>query len=119
MAKMCLLLLNKGKWGRKQIIPADWVEAMSARHIDCAPAGIRIEDAERITGVPDAKSDWRQGYCYQMWRCVPEGCFRADGAGGQYILVLPPKNAVVILTSWTGDLQRELDFVWQFIYPNL
>ena len=118
MAKMGLLLLQKGKWGRKQLIPAKWVEAMSAKHIDCAPAGIRIEDAEKVCGIPADVNDWRQGYCYQMWRGT-HGSFRADGAGGQYIMVLPDKNAVVILTSWTGNLQRELDFIWEFIYPNL
>jgi CubicO group peptidase (beta-lactamase class C family) len=119
MAKMGQLLLQKGKWGRKQLIPAKWVEAMSEKHIDCAPAQVRIEDSERVTGVPDAQNDWRQGYGYQVWRCKTPGCYRADGAGGQYILVLPPKNAVVVMTSWTGNLQRELDFVWEYIYPNL
>ena len=31
-----------------------------------------------------------QGYGYQMWRCRP-GCFRADGARGQYIIVVPAR----------------------------
>ena len=119
MAKMGLLLLQNGKLGRKQLIPAKWVEAMSSKHIECAPAGVRIEEAEEVCGIPAEINDWRQGYCYQMWRCVPEGSFRADGAGGQFILVLPSKSAVVIMTSWTGNLQRELDLVWEYIYPNL
>lgn len=118
MAKMGQLLLQKGKWGRKQLVPAEWVDAMTAKHIECAPAGIRIEDAERVSGIPAEVNDWRQGYCYQMWRCT-HGGVRADGAGGQYIMVLPDKNAVVIITSWSGNLQRELDFIWKFIYPNL
>ncbi|MCR4909909.1 MAG: beta-lactamase family protein [Bacteroidales bacterium] len=118
MARMGQLLLQKGKWGRKQLIPAEWVEAMSAKHVECAPAGVRIEDSEKVTGVPDELNDWRQGYCYQMWRGT-HGSFRADGAGGQYILLMPDKNAVVILTSWSSDLQRELNFVWKYIYANL
>ena len=79
---------------------------------------IRIKDAERICGIPAEVNDWRQGYCYQMWRGT-HNTVRADGAGGQYILLVPDKNAVVILTSWSSDLQRELDFIWKFIYPNL
>ena len=118
MAKMGQLLLQKGKWGRKQLIPAEWVDAMTAKHVECAPAGIRIKDAERICGIPAEVNDWRQGYCYQMWRGT-HNTVRADGAGGQYILLVPDKNAVVILTSWSSDLQRELDFIWKFIYPNL
>ncbi|MBP5571352.1 MAG: serine hydrolase [Bacteroidales bacterium] len=118
MAKMGQLILQKGKWGRKQLIPAKWVEEMSAKHIECAPAGIRIEDAERVCGIPAELNDWRQGYCYQMWRGT-HGSFRADGAGGQYIMVLPDKNAVIIMTSWTGDLQHQMDLVWKYIYANL
>lgn len=118
MAKMGQLILQKGKWGRKQLIPAKWVEEMSAKHIECAPAGIRIEDAERVCGIPAELNDWRQGYCYQMWRGT-HGSFRADGAGGQYIMVLPEKNAVIIMTSWTGDLQHQMNLVWKLIYPNL
>lgn len=118
MAKMGQLILQKGKWGRKQLIPAKWVEAMSAKHVECAPAGIRIEDAERVCGIPAELNDWRQGYCYQMWRGT-HGSFRADGAGGQYIMVLSDKNAVIIMTSWTGDLQHQMDLVWKLIYPNL
>ncbi len=118
MAKMGQLILQKGKWGRKQLIPAKWVEAMSAKHVECAPAGIRIEDAERVCGIPAELNDWRQGYCYQMWRGT-HNSFRADGAGGQYIMVLPDKNAVIIMTSWTGDLQHQMNLVWKLIYPNL
>lgn len=118
MARMGQLLLQKGKWGRKQLIPADWVEPMSAKHIDCAPAGIRIEDAERLCGIPAEVNDWRQGYCYQMWRGT-HGSYRADGAGGQYIMVLPEKNAVIIMTSWTGSLQNQMNKVWELIYPRL
>ena len=118
MARMGQLLLQKGRWGRKQLIPSDWVEAMSSKHIDCAPAGVRIEDAERICGIPNEINDWCQGYCYQMWRGT-HGSYRADGAGGQYILVLPEKNAVIIMTSWTGNLQNQMNLVWKLIYPNL
>ena len=47
------------------------------------------------------------------------GCFRADGARGQYIIVVPDKNAVVAITSDVGDLQGELNLVWEHILPIL
>lgn len=118
MAKMGLLLLNEGKWNGRQLIPASWVKAMGEKHIESTPANVRMEDSEKVSGRPDAVNDWRQGYGYQTWRNVPEG-FRADGAGGQFILVLPSKRAVVVMTAWLGDAQRQLDLVWKYIYPNL
>jgi NAD(P)-dependent dehydrogenase (short-subunit alcohol dehydrogenase family) len=79
--------------------------------------GTRIEQAEE-RGMTKETSDWMQGYGYQMWRCRP-GCFRADGARGQYIIVVPDKNAVIAITSDNGDLQGELDLVWERILPVL
>ena len=57
--------------------------------------GTRIEQAAE-RGMTKETSDWMQGYGYQMWRCRP-GCFRADGARGQYIIVVPDKNAVIAI----------------------
>jgi len=45
--------------------------------------------------------------------------FRADGAYGQFILVLPEKNAVVVLTAQRADTQKELWFFWDYLYPAL
>lgn len=118
MAKMGLLLLHEGNWKGRQLIPASWVKAMGTKHVESTPANVRIEDSERICGRPDALNDWRQGYGYQTWLNVPEG-FRADGAGGQFILVLPEKKAVVVLTAWLSDAQKELDLIWNHIYPYL
>ena len=116
MAKFGQLLLQKGKWYGRQLIPAEWVEEMGKAHIECAPAQMSPEEADAL--LPPSENDWRQGYGYQTWRNKVEG-FRADGAGGQNIIVLPQKNAVVITTAWTSNAQRELDFVWNYIYPFL
>lgn len=118
MARMGLLLLHEGRWEGKQIVPAEWVRAMGAKHVESTPANTRMEDSEKISGRPDTENDWRQGYGYQTWRNVPGG-FRADGAGGQFILVLPEKNAVVVMTAWLINAQRQLDLIWEHIYPNL
>ena len=47
------------------------------------------------------------------------GCFRADGARGQYIIVVPDKNAVIAITSNVEDLQGELNLVWNHVLPVL
>lgn len=117
LAKMGQLLLQKGEWNGKQIIPADWVEEMSKKQVESVNPGTRMEQAAE-RGMTVETSDWMQGYGYQMWRCRP-GCFRADGANGQYIIVIPEKNAVIAITSNVQDLQKELNLVWDNILPVL
>ena len=117
LAKMGQLLLQNGEWNGQQIIPAEWVAEMSKKQVEGVNPGTRMEDAA-AKGMTPETSDWMQGYGYQMWRCRP-GCFRADGARGQYIIVVPDKNAVIAITSDNGDLQGELNLVWERILPVL
>ena len=117
LAKMGQLLLQKGKWNGKQLVPAKWVAEMSKKQVESINPGTRIEQAAE-RGMTKETSDWMQGYGYQMWRCRP-GCFRADGARGQYIIVLPDKDAVIAITSDVEDLQGELNLVWNHILPVL
>jgi hypothetical protein len=63
-----------------------------------------------------AGNDWLQGYAYQMWRSRHHS-FRADGAYGQFILVLPDQDAVIAITAETPDMQAELNLVWQHLLP--
>ena len=46
-----------------------------------------------------AQSPWiydnRVGYGYQIWMCRPEGSYRADGAFGQFCIVIPSEQLIV------------------------
>ena len=117
LAKMGQLLLQKGEWNGQQLIPAEWVAEMSKKQVESINPGTRMEEAEG-KGMTKETSDWMQGYGYQMWRCRP-GCFRADGARGQYIIVIPERHAVIAITSDVEDLQGELNLVWERILPIL
>lgn len=117
LAKMGLMILQKGKFNGKQVVPADWIEAASAAQVPCVPAGMNSDDADKLRKVAKT-SDWLQGYGYQMWRSRYNS-FRADGANGQYILVIPEKNAVVVTTANIQDMQSELNLIWKHIYPAL
>ena len=117
LAKMGQLLLQKGEWNGKQIIPAEWVSEMSKKQVESINPGTRMEQAAE-RGLTKENSDWMQGYGYQMWICRP-ACFRADGARGQYIIVCPEKNAVIAITSNVENLQGELNLVWENILPVL
>ena len=127
MARMGLCLLNGGKFCGKQVIPADWVAQMSARQVSCVGAGMNEMQVKAIQEDPShpahnyfipENSDWLQGYGYQMWRCR-HNAFRADGAVGQYIIVIPDKDAVVVTTANVPNMQLEINFIWDYILPAL
>jgi CubicO group peptidase (beta-lactamase class C family)/predicted glycoside hydrolase/deacetylase ChbG (UPF0249 family) len=107
MAKFGQLFLQKGKWKGKQILPESWVDEASTMKI--------MQDPTATQAKKDS-SDWLQGYCYQMWRCRNNG-YRADGANGQYIIVLPEKDAVIAITSETNSMQGEINLVWKHLLP--
>ncbi len=109
IAKFGQLYLQKGKWNGQQILPASWVEEATTFKIDNAP-GMSQERKD--------SSDWRQGYCYQFWRCRNNG-YRGDGAFGQYCIVLPEEDAVIAITSETGNMQDELNLVWKHLLPAM
>ncbi|HKC37816.1 MAG TPA: serine hydrolase [Chitinophagaceae bacterium] len=109
IAKFGQLYLQKGKWNGKQILPASWVEEATTFKIDNAP-GMSQERKD--------SSDWRQGYCYQFWRCR-HNAYRGDGAFGQYCIVLPEEDAVIAITSETGNMQDELNLVWKHLLPAM
>jgi CubicO group peptidase (beta-lactamase class C family) len=109
MARFGQLYLQKGKWNGKQVLPEEWVEEATTFKIDQAPS------------APQSKkdsSDWMQGYCYQFWRSR-NNSYRGDGAFGQYILVLPEQDAVIVITSETANMQEELNLVWQYLLPAM
>jgi len=107
MAKLGQLFLQNGTWKGQEILPKSWInEARSLKILQNPDA------SEEET----AKSDWIQGYAYQLWRSR-HASYRADGAYGQYILVLPEQEAVIAITSKTSNLQGLLDEVWEHILP--
>jgi len=109
MAKFGQLFLQKGMWNGKQILPANWVQEAST---------VKIIQHPNYSQEKRDSSDWEQGYCYQMWRCR-HNAFRADGAFGQFIIIMPDKDAVVAITAETPDMQNEIDLVWKYLLPAM
>lgn len=106
LARMGLLISNNGMWNGEQIIPAGYIAEASKKQID-----------NSITDNPDP--NWACGYGYQMWRCK-FGAFRADGMGGQFIVMFPEKKLVAIFTSALGsDIGFDLDVLEADLLPGL
>ena len=97
------LYLQKGMWNGKQLVPQEWVEAATAR---------------QTSNGGNPKSDWDQGYGYQFWRSR-HGAYRGDGAFGQYCIVMPEQDAVIVITSGVKDMQTVLNLVWDQLLPAL
>lgn len=117
MAKIGQLLLQKGEWKGKQLISSEWVEEQTSKHIDNYPNGMTAEQLD-LPYYPLSRNDWVAGYGYQTWRNTIGG-FRADGAWGQMIIVLPEKNAVIAARANLTNHQVELWSFWDMIVPYL
>lgn len=117
MAKMGQFILQKGQWNGKQLLPETWFDVATSALVESYPAGVRPDEL-KSKGLSKRNSDWLQGYGYQMWRCR-NNAFRADGANGQYIIVLPEKDAVIVTTANIGDMQAEINLIWKYLLPVL
>lgn len=80
MAKFGLLMLNEGRWKNEQIVSRSWVQSATQNQIPAA-AGM--------------------GYGYQFWIRNMGSCrgYMAWGRGGQFIVVIPDQNLVIVVTS--------------------
>jgi CubicO group peptidase (beta-lactamase class C family) len=107
IAKFGQLYLQKGKWNGRQIVPEKWVEQATSKQVP--------NDQESHAKMG---GDWTQGYGFQFWRCT-HNAFRGDGANGQFCVVIPDKDAVIAITAMTGNMQAELNVVWDKLYPAL
>lgn len=101
IAKFGQLYLQKGKWNGEQLIPQSW---------------IAMATSKQVSNGSNPESDWDQGYGFQFWRCRHEA-FRGDGKDGQFCIVLPEQDAVVAITAHTGNMQAELNVVWDKLLP--
>lgn len=97
------LLLRRGEWNGKQLIPAAWIDLATSKQIDTPD---------------DGGGDWGKGYGYQFWRCS-HNAYRADGMYGQFCLVLPDRDAVIAINSQEENMQGILNAVWDEILPLL
>ncbi|MET7424767.1 serine hydrolase [Dactylosporangium sp. NPDC005555] len=101
------LYLRRGRWQGEQLVPAEWVDEATRLQVpNVDPTGSR------------ESLDWQQGYGYKFWRCRHDG-YRADGAFGQFIVVLPRLDTVVAVTAATEDMQAVLDAVWAHLLGPL
>lgn len=109
MAKFGQLMLQNGKWNNKQLIPEAWIKEATS---------FKIESNDPSNRMPKDKNDWAQGYCYQMWR-GRNNSVRLDGMGGQFVILIPDMDAIVVLTANARSTQEELNLVHNYLIPAI
>lgn len=84
MAKIGLLMLNRGTWQGKQLISESWVDASTRAHVK-------------------SSSNWAYGYLWwngkQLFGKQNITAYWAAGNGGNYIFVCPALNLVAVFTG--------------------
>ncbi|MCP4896630.1 MAG: serine hydrolase [bacterium] len=107
MARFGLLYLRGGRWGTRQVVPAEWVEASLHQHVE-------------LTG-----RDFDRGYGYLWWilkddsnsKAQDKRIFAAQGFMGQYIFLVPGRDLVVVVTA--GARGRDQDGPVRFLYSHI
>jgi CubicO group peptidase (beta-lactamase class C family) len=102
IAKFGQFYLQKGLWKGVQILPEAWVNAATSKQ----------------TTSQGGDNDWSQGYGYQFWRCKP-GFYRGDGAFGQFCMVMPEHDAVLVMTCESFNLQKTMNTAYETLLPAL
>lgn len=93
MLKFGVLYLNNGNWNGEQIISPEWINKSSTVYKNNVDINLPIEDSGT------------NAYGYTWWiselsyQGKPLKMYRANGWGGQTIMVLPELDMVVVFTS--------------------
>ena len=103
LARFALVYLNGGVWDGRRVLSGDWVRMATSKQ---TRSGWQPED------IPD--NDWYMGYGFQFWRCR-HNAFRADGAYGQYSIVMPDQDMLVSIHGGVRDMGREMQLVWDHL----
>jgi len=103
IAKFGQLYLQRGEWEGRRLLPAAWIDVATSR---------------QASNGSNPESDWDQGYGYQFWRCIP-GFYRADGAHGQFCIVMPQYDTVVAINSGARDMGAIMKLIWRRLLPEL
>ena len=102
MARLGYLMLRKGKWKTKQVLPASWVRTTTL------PVTTYKEAEQNKT----AYFHFGYGYLWWVWdapynKGIYEGAYTASGAFGQFITIIP-KLDMVIAHKTKYDYERQV-----------
>lgn len=106
--RLMKLYADGGVWEGERILDDEYVKRATT---------LQNESATEAKNNPLAKDNF-VGYGYQIWMCRPKGVYRADGAMGQFTIVVPDKDMIIAITenaSGAHWAQTTLDVMWEFL----
>ncbi len=128
MAKIGFLYLHNGYWENKQIVPVEWVKEStqkktfpkSFRRVYDKNGNLMLYKSCWVWGAYNYYLSISDGYGYQWW-IDDSGIYSAVGYGGQYIMVVPEKNMVVVFTSVLKDTHFSIpgQLLKKYIIPSV
>jgi CubicO group peptidase (beta-lactamase class C family) len=100
------LLLRGGVWRDRQLVPREWIELATSRHVETLP-------------LPN----WRRnpqflyGYGYQFW--MSQHGYHGNGAFGQLCVVAPAHDLVIVVTASIEQEHVLPGLFWECLLPGL
>ena len=107
MARFGQFLLQKGMWNGEQLLSSGYLAEATANHIDT-----------RGKSILASEQCWH-GYGYFFWQSPFPGAFRADGALGQCVIVMPEQDMVIAMTAGTATRNTLLEATWRELCPGV
>ena len=128
LAKIGLLYLQKGRWNGEQIISEAWIEASVTPHAYPKNA-VDILNADFTRNREASSQNWvsqrffrtfSDGYGFQWW-LDQAGNYTALGTHGQYLIVSPESNVIVVaFCKCRGLAQFEpAHLFYDFVLPSI
>ena len=108
MARICQFCLDDGVWQDRRILPEKWAERAGACAVP-SDSDSKLSDSIHRTS----------GYGYQFWRNGDGNSWRADGMFGQYGLIMPEKDMVIITTGGHASQMELLDVLYDVFIPHI
>lgn len=106
--RLMKLYADGGVWEGERILAEDYVKLATSNQNDSASESINN---------PEAYDNFL-GYGFQIWMCKPHKTYRADGAMGQFTIVLPDLDMIIAINETAMGAhwaQSTLDITWKFI----
>lgn len=111
-AKFGLLYLNKGRWGKEQVVPEAWIRESFIKRVDFGTTRQRTI-----------------GYGYLWWILTPDPdgngndhIYAAMGFRAQYIFIIPEHDMVVVINGDTRsgiDQRKPIEFLYTHILKSV
>ena len=106
--RLMKLYADGGVWEGERILAEDYVRLATTNQNDSATESINNPEA----------SDNFLGYGFQIWMCKPAHSYRADGAMGQFTIILPDQDLEIAITETAVGAhwaQSTLNITWDFV----